>query len=819
MQAHTLRRRVVAASAGFAVAITPLAVAATASASPSRTAAASVDTTYLSDTLGLPASTVVETVTYDRFQWLLQQPGQFAFVIGSAYDAGFKEKVQAADLKAKELGATKIYWFDPNLTGVTGVRNLDTRNPAGINLAAGSQTIYGNIWKNVLGQYLGNGISSVPNAGQTTATVTANDAIINDSVDPVWDYRSTSTAAVTTTDDVFFIYDKDRTVEGAADKVVDWVNLSTTSDAPGEIAAAFAAVGGGATIDQLNQFAWWKSSANRKHDLAYPDDARYGGDILEDSDNADGWRVQQITYPELQHLLAIKDSADKNFVLLFGGTWCHNTRAVVKQINAEAQDNGVTTVYNFDLVLDGGTVNGTNGGSNPIHVRDNANSGSTFNFRPSYVYGDLVRSNFRNLITEYDAHSGNRVAYYPNGDLTAFPDVVRKLQVPFLINFQRGTGTNPSATAVKRQWIQQNTDESTGLPTFREYMSEWWFTEESAQIGLSFAIPEDESTLTSAQKSQLAQARANLAFGQEAVQKLGYFFGGLPGGVVSTRTVTAEDVAYGSDAAINLAIENDYGRIPTGTATLSINGSSYPVAVALNAAAFTVPGLPVGDHAFTITYPGDAQLAGFTENGTLAVTKANVASAAGTVTTASTPQTTGTYKVTVTEPSGLADATGGVAVTLKNGATTKVVDGTLSAGVATIALPKLPAGTWTASVAYAGDGNYNAKTVTGASVVSKKATVTKVAGAVTKTPTSTASGSYTVTVTQPTGLAKATGKVTVTIKRNAVVKTVTGTLSSGKVTVTVPKLSKGTWSVSISYAGDANYASKTATGASIKVIK
>ena len=91
------------------------------------------------------------------------------------------------------------------------------------------------------------------------------------------------------------------------------------------------------------------------------------------------------------------------------------------------------------------TVNGTNGGANPIHVRDNANSGATFNFRPSYVYGDVVRTYFKNLVTEYDPNSGTRVSYYPGGDLTAFPDVVRKLQVPFLINYQRGTGTNPSA--------------------------------------------------------------------------------------------------------------------------------------------------------------------------------------------------------------------------------------------------------------------------------------------------------------------------------------------------------------------------------------
>lgn len=128
MQATTVRR-LAAASAGLAVAVTPF-IGAAAYATPDRTASTSVDTTYLADALGLPAETVVETATYDRFQWLLQQPGQFAFIVGSTNDAGFKAKVQQADAAARAAGVTKIYWFDPNLTGYTDAnRKLDVRNP------------------------------------------------------------------------------------------------------------------------------------------------------------------------------------------------------------------------------------------------------------------------------------------------------------------------------------------------------------------------------------------------------------------------------------------------------------------------------------------------------------------------------------------------------------------------------------------------------------------------------------------------------------------------------------------------------------------
>ena len=66
--------------------------------------------------------------------------------------------------------------------------------------------------------------------------------------------------------------------------------------------------------------------------------------------------MNQITYPELIDLL--EHSTDADAVILFGGTWCPNTRAVLPFINKDAQKNNVT-VYNFDTVLDGGKVAAT----------------------------------------------------------------------------------------------------------------------------------------------------------------------------------------------------------------------------------------------------------------------------------------------------------------------------------------------------------------------------------------------------------------------------------------------------------------------------
>jgi hypothetical protein len=721
MTTSTQRRRLAAAAVSLAVVAGPLAagtLGAASSAAPARTAATAVDTTYLTDTFaGLPATNILETVTYDRFQWLLQQPGQFAFVVGSVGDAGFAAKVVQAEAAARTAGAKKLYWFDPNLSGQTGAKSLDTRDVTSINLDAASQATFGRTWQSVLAKYLGNGLNAVTTPSSTT--VTADDTVVNDATNPLWDYRSGQTAAAGADDDLFFVYDKDNTSGAAKDTIRSWVNLSTSSTVPASVTTALTDGGGAAGIDQLSQFEWWKDAANGKHKASYPDAARNGGDILGTSDNADGWRVQQITYPELLHLLDIKDSTDKNFVILFGGTWCHNTRAVLKHVNAEARENN-TTVYNFDLVLDGGITNGTNGGGNPIHVRDNANSGATKNFRPSYLYGDVVRKYFRNIVTEYDANTTSRVSYYPNGDLTAFPDVVRKLQVPFLINYQRGTGDNPSGTAVKRQWIQQNTDASTGLPTFREYMTEWWFTQPSAQLGLGFPIT-NEAALTDAQKGQLDVARANVAFAQEGLAKLDDFFGGLPGAVVSTQTVTAPTVAYGAVPQINVAIANKYGRIPAGTATLTVAGQSYSAKVGQNAAAFDLAKLTPGSYPYTVSYAGDAQVVGFQKAGTLAVTKGTVKQTSGRTIKAPTTKKTGTYKVTVQAPTGLVKATGGkVTVTLKKGSVKKKVTGTLKNSVVTVKVPKAAKGTWKVTIAYAGDGKYLKAAGSGTAVKVKK---------------------------------------------------------------------------------------------------
>ena len=245
----------------------------------------------------------------------------------------------------------------------------------------------------------------------------------------------------------------------------------------------------------------------------------------------------------------------------------------------------------------------------------------------------------------------------------------------------------------------------------------------------------------------------SVAGGVAAVHALDVFFGGLPGGVVSRRTVTANPVTAGTAPTISLAIANDFGRVPAGDVSLVVKQGAATVAtasqaVAQNAASFTLPALGVGTYDYTLSYAGDDQLAAFTETGSLTVDPADQP----VIVPITTPVATATPTTIVTPPAKVS-----------------------------------------------------------------KAKASKVTGAVTKAPTSKKAGKYQVTIATPKGASSATGKVTIKLKHGKTTKTITGKLAKGVVTVSVPKLAKGTWKVTISWPGDANYLVASATGTSIKV--
>lgn len=847
---------------------------------------------YLQRELGLPTSTAgtIEPVTYDRFQWLLgHADGRLAVLIGDPSedgDATFEARARDAAEAAKAAGARKVYWFNPNLSGsvtVKGVKqpNLDIRDPAGItSLASVSQQKYDQAWKALIGKHLGNGLrittSNLDASNQTVAVAVDASAVNDSAASKLYDYTG-GTAPANVEDSFFFVYDKDRTVGGSPAKIVAKADLTTQGDSTAAKAAVTAAINaaGASSIVEVDQFHWWKSAANAKQVAQASAPARGSENpVVTDADDADGWRVNQITYPQLVDLLEHGADAE-NAVILLGGTWCPNTRAVLPNINRHAQQNDVT-VYNFDTVLDGAQVGGTaTSATNPLQTRNTQNNGSTTPQRanPSFLYGAFVDGYLDNIRTEYLETSSSNVTYYPGGEAGGTPIATHKLQVPFLFGYQR----DAAGAGVKRQWIIDNGD-----GTYKEYMSNWWLANPRAdQLDLAsipagapiwstineqlasatwrtdpasvavntgtdadsarFLVAEDTATVTynptgnggagsvsvsssgpvaigpaalsaalsalgasapesstGARNALIAAERAatpdatlignlrtvagawgvaqlrkgtinsrwgnattpnSILGGLAAVHALDVFFGGLPGGVLSHRTVTADPVVEGTAPTVSVSIANDHGRVPTGPVSLVVTRNGATVAsastpVSGGVASFTLPALGAGTYGYTLTYAGDDQIAAFAESGQLTVATAPVSG----------------------PPTGTGDTPAPPAI------------------VPPVATP----------------------------VATPKPTlkkVGKVTGVVVKAPTSRRGGTYKVTVRVPKGASSASGRVTVKVKKGAVTKTLKGRLSRGAVTVKLPKLAKGTWKVTITWPGDARYAKFSASGGRVKVTK
>lgn len=151
------------------------------------------------------------------------------------------------------------------------------------------------------------------------------------------------------------------------------------------------------------------------------DTARQG---IKTFENKDDIVFDAITYEELVDIF----ESEGNYLILFGGSWCHNTRAAVPFINEYANQYGIKTIYNFDFYLDGTNSN--------THIRNTNNTNVTPGIEYNYLYGELVTKYLTNLndYVEYTLGSRSSLTYTNNEDI----DVnVPKLQVPFLFLYNK----------------------------------------------------------------------------------------------------------------------------------------------------------------------------------------------------------------------------------------------------------------------------------------------------------------------------------------------------------------------------------------------
>lgn len=825
MSTSPLRRRiagivVAALATAPVVALTaPGANAVVPTAAPAITS--SVDFDYLADKFTALASQrgqhVFETITIERLKYLLRfKSGKYAVLIGDPKDASVQAEIGYINEAAKSIGVQKIYVFNPRIDG----NDLNVFD-----------------WTELATQLGGAGLDYWKNEGPAATTGGPLIDLINgNSPDPEF-VRSVDGKV---TSPYLVVLDKDhKDGSGNDDRVVSSLSGTKTAadlDTPSEQAAYIATVkqtlldGGTVTTPDLSvntQFEFYKDEVNRRHSATYTDPVRYGANILTDSDGTDGWRVQQLSYPEAVDLLTNPLYADSDVPFLFGGTWCHNTRAVIKNVNADAQANGVKTVYNLDFSL----FSTSNGGTNYDHIRTSGTPGLAADGKllaPGHLYGDLVNTYLYNAVAEY-AKTGEPGAspnlYYPGGDTTKTVQSARRLQVPALLVYNHDhKDASGNAAPVVDQALRTNDN-----GTYTEYMTEYWFV-------AGHDLPNTADTTLYGTSTPGSDRLTNSRdFASEALDAYADVFRSLSSAprasttAVSVDGTSSTDLVPGTTPALSVAVTAD-GYAPfitfnanganvarnTGTGSpvgsvvvLDPDGHQVGSPVALkrdgSAVSITLPAITsdqIGD-VWKVKYLGRGySIAPSTTD--LKVGKRSAVTLAGAT---STPIGTAvTYTATVT-----AGATGSVSLAGLPGSaiTAPIVD-----GAAALVVPaSVPAGTYTVTATYAGDDLY-------ASSVSAPITLTVNKLASKATVTAVTSSTYgtavkaTVKVTDAAG-----GALTGSVSLTGAGATLSATLSAaGQAVVTLPAtLAAKAYTLKATYAGSAVYASSVSAPLTLTV--
>ena len=178
----------------------------------------------------------------------------------------------------------------------------------------------------------------------------------------------------------------------------------------------------------------------------------------------------------------------------------------------------------------------------------------------------------------------------------------------------------------------------------------------------------------------------------------------------SAVNVTANNIKFGEEAVINIAVPN----VSLGVATVVVNGKSYNVAIVDEKGVLNIYNLAAGDYNVDVTYLGDNKYLSSTNAANFTVSK--VSDYNMTVDIADIVKgENATITVTIPE-----DGTGSVIVTI-NGTNYK---GTVIKGIAKVIIPDLDEGTYKVVTFYTGDNKYDSMVVNGTITVNKNTITT-----------------------------------------------------------------------------------------------
>ncbi|WP_220377868.1 beta strand repeat-containing protein, partial [Streptomyces inhibens] len=235
------------------------------------------------------------------------------------------------------------------------------------------------------------------------------------------------------------------------------------------------------------------------------------------------------------------------------------------------------------------------------------------------------------------------------------------------------------------------------------------------------------------------------------------------------------------------------GTLSGGTVTVSTNGL-----------------VTAGTYLVTATYSGDANFVSSVGTDTQTVGQAATTTS---VTSSPDPSVVGqpvTFTATVAPVApGAGTPTGVVVFAISGGPT---LTGTLSGGTASVTTSALTAGSHTVTATYGGDANFATSSGADTQTVNQASTTT----AVTTSPDPSVVGqsvTFTATVSPVApGAGTPTGTVTFVATDGVTTVTLTGTLSGGSTSVSTNGLvTAGTYLVTATYAGDANFTGSSGT--------
>ena len=186
----------------------------------------------------------------------------------------------------------------------------------------------------------------------------------------------------------------------------------------------------------------------------------------------------------------------------------------------------------------------------------------------------------------------------------------------------------------------------------------------------------------------------------------------------SAVNVTANNIKFGEEAVINIAVPN----VSLGVATVVVNGKSYNVAIVDEKGVLNIYNLAAGDYNVDVIYLGDNKYLSSTNAANFTVSK--VSDYNMTVDIADIVKgENATITVTIPE-----DGTGSVIVTI-NGTDYK---GTVIKGIAKVIIPDLDEGTYKVVTFYTGDNKYDSMIVNGTITVNKNTITTLIMNDVVK---------------------------------------------------------------------------------------